>query len=333
MAAIVGNLRTRLRSQRLWCQWQESRREGWSNVARRRWYQRQILGTPPMRVSCAGPVEVRALTWRRDWINVLWALKSFYHFAGVDYPLFIHDGGLAPGQAAQLLAHFPDATLIPRAESDVRVEAELRRRGYLRSLEYRRRNPSTRKLFDFFLFSQADYQIAIDSDIVFFARPDLLIVPPQGVAVNRYNRDEAEFYSMSSDELEAAFGLRPPPRINSGLALIRRESIDFGAIESWLQHPKLFADPWVTEQTLHALCGAAHGVEFLPDSYLVSTRAGLPPGLVCKHYPSFFRVWLYREGMRHLIETGFLRALRTRRAAGEVKRAAPAVDRHDHSSG
>jgi hypothetical protein len=115
--------------------------------------------------------------------------------------------------------------------------------------------------------------------------------------------------------------------------LIRRESIDFGAIESWLLHPKLFADPWVTEQTLHALCGAAHGVEFLPDSYLVSTKAGLPPGLVCKHYPSFFRVWLYREGMRHLIETGFLRALRTRRAAGEVKRAAPAVDRHDHSSG
>lgn len=318
MAAGVGQLQTWLRKQWLWCQWQEARREGWSNVARRRWYQRQILGTPPIRTRREGPVEVRALTWRRDWMNLLWALKSFYHFAEVDYPLFIHDGGLAPGQAEQILAHFPDATLIPRSESDVHVEDELRRRGHARSLEYRRRNPSTRKLFDFFLFSSAEYQVAIDSDIVFFARPDLLIVPPEGVAVNRYNRDEAEFYSMTPDELEAAFGLRPPPMINSGLAVIRRESIDFAAIDRWLAHPTLFADTWVTEQTLHALCGAAYGVELLPDSYLVSTKAGLSPGLVCKHYPSFFRVWLYREGMRHLIETGFLRALRTRRAVVEA---------------
>jgi hypothetical protein len=306
----IESLRRWARSRRTWLEFREASREGWANAWRRRRFQRRILDTPPVRTARDGPVEVRVLTWRRDWINMIWALKSFYFFAGVDYPLFIHDGGLGPGQAEQLQAHFPDATIVHAAEADARIEAELDRRGLARGLAYRRKNPSTRKLFDFFVFSGADYLVCIDSDIVFFRRPDLLIVPPEGVAVNRYNRDCDYWYSMTLDELEASFGVRPPPQINSGLALIRRDSIRFDDIERWLAHPKLFEDPWVTEQTLHALCSTVHGVELLPDTYLVATEEGLAPGTICKHYPGFFRTKLYTEGMAHLIATGFLDALR-----------------------
>jgi hypothetical protein len=115
---------------------------------------------------------------------------------------------------------------------------------------------------------------------------------------------------MSVEELDAAFGIAPEAKINSGLSVIRRSSIDFAAIERWLEHPKLFGDKWVTEQTLHALCSTVHGVEFLPDSYFVATEPGLPPGLVCKHYPGFFRQLLYTEGMAKLIGEGFLTRLR-----------------------
>jgi hypothetical protein len=323
----LDRLRALLRGNRLWLEFREVQREGWRNARLRRHFQRQILGTPPIRTAREGRTEVRALTWRRDWMNLLWALKSFYHFAEVDYPLFIHDGGLAPGQADRLRAHFPDAVIVPTAEADARIEAALR--GFPRCLEYRLRNPSTRKLFDFFAFSDADYLVSIDSDIVFFRRPDLLIVPPEGVAVNRYNQDHTYWYSMGLDELEASFGVRPPPLVNSGLALIRRESIDFAMIERWLEHPKLFEDRWVTEQTLHALCSKLHGIELLPDTYRVDIREGLGPGLVCKHYPSFFRPLLYQEGMAHLVATGFLQALRSRpripRDHGEVS-SAPTQD-------
>jgi hypothetical protein len=137
-------------------------------------------------------------------------------------------------------------------------------------------------------------------------------VPPEGVTRNRYNRDCEFWYSMSLDELETNFGLRPPPQINSGLALVRRTSIDFDQIERWLDHPKLFEDPWVTEQTLHALCSTAYGVEFLPDSYHVDTKPGLAPETICKHYPGYFRTGLYTEGMAHLIRAGFLDDLRSR---------------------
>jgi hypothetical protein len=286
-----------------------SLREGMGSASRRWLIQRKILKTPPIRTDFSGPAEIRVLTWRRDCLNLLWALKSFYHFAGVKYPLYIHDGGLLPSNLAILRHHFPDATIVAREEADSRVTEILQTRNLERCISYRRRNVATRKLFDFFLLSNADYVISIDSDIVFFKRPAELCKPPAEFTKNYYNKDESYWYSLTAAELSSSFGIVPPGLINSGLFVVRRESIDCDAIEEWLANPKLFADTWVGEQTLHALCSSVYGVELLPDSYRVSTKAGLSPDLVCKHYPGFFRPLLYREGMAHLVERGFLRAL------------------------
>jgi hypothetical protein len=302
-------LRDRLRQQRIWLEFQETRREGWRRAWRRVRLQRRILATPPTRTDQAGPVEVRVLTWRRDWVNMIWALKSFYYFSVASYPLYIHDGGLTRTQVEQLQKHFPDAVFIPADAADAHIGRELQRGGFARALAYRQRNVSTRKLFDFYVFSSADYIISIDSDIVFFRSPEKLLVPASGIPKNLYNKDIDYWYSLSLDEMESSFGIRPPPLINSGLNVVRRESIDIASIDRWLAHPKLFDDTWVAEQTLHALCSTVHGVELLPDTYCVSRSPGLSPDMICKHYPGFFRHLLYEEGMRHLIDTGFLNAL------------------------
>jgi hypothetical protein len=245
---------------------------------------------------------------------MIWALKTFYHFAEVDYPLVVHDGGLLPWQIARLSDHFPGVRFILAADADARYPSELRRRGLNRSAEYRARNVSTRKLFDFYLDSTADYVLTIDSDIVFFRKPDELIQPPGGWDRNWYNRDCDYWYSLSLDELEASFGVRPSPFVNSGLAVVRRESMHFPAVERYLGHPTLFADRWVAEQTLHALLSTNYGLAFLPDSYRVGGPPGLTPDLVCKHYPGTFRPHLYTEGMRHLRNVGLIDDLR--RSAG-----------------
>ena len=306
----LKDLRTWLRQRPLWVALQETKREGWRQAWRRSRYQRLILGTPPVRTASSGPVEVRVLTWRRDWLNLLWAVKSFYQHTGPDFPLYIHDGGLSPRQAALLQDHFPDAHLVPESEANEGVEAELRRRNLARSLAYRRRNVSTRKVFDFFCLTRAEAVISIDSDILFFRRPDELLVQADGPRMNYYNKDSSYWYSMSLDELENSFGIRPPPFVNSGLSVVWRESVDFDAVEQWLGHAKLFGETWVTEQTLHALFSTVFGFEFLPDTYRVSTSPGLDAGLVCKHYPGYFRPLLYEEGMAHLVRCGFLESLR-----------------------
>ena len=134
--------------------------------------QRRILGTPPLRTPTRGPGEVRVLTWRRDWVNCLWALKSFYRFDPGDLPLVIHDGGLSATAARTLLRHFPDATYVPIASADAEVGAALQRRGLARCLAYRALNPTCRKLFDFYYLSKTEYVVTFDSDVLFFSRPD-----------------------------------------------------------------------------------------------------------------------------------------------------------------
>lgn len=304
---IADRVRASLRRRLWWIEFQEINREGWKHAYVRRGVQNTILETPPLHTGSDGDVEVRALTWRRDWKNLIWALKSFYHFAARPYPLYIHDGGLTPEGQAALRHHFPDASFPSRGDADRKVERMFSAQGLSRCMAYRKKNTTTLKLFDFFALSHARRIISIDSDIVFFAHPlELLDGFPDK---NVYNRDASYWYSMSLDDLEARFHLRPLSHINSGLARIDRSSIDFQAIEEWLAEPRLFTDDWVTEQTLHALCATRYGVELLPPTYAVSTEAGIPEHAVCKHYPGNLRPLLYQEGMKKLMDESFIGAL------------------------
>ncbi len=309
---MLQSLQKLLRRYQPWIEFQELNREGWLRAWRRWRIQRLILKTSPIQTAQNGSIEVRVLTWRRDWVNVVWALKSFYHFAEVDYPLFIHDGGLKPVQIQKLKHHFPNATIITASDADKRVLEELKRRNLNRCWAYRQENIATRKLFDFYLLSQADFLITIDSDIVFFKKPSELICTPSSITKNKYNKDMQYYYSMELDELETAFGIRPIPLINSGLSLVKRESMNFEKMDEWLKNPRLFNNKWVTEQTLHALCSTIYGVELLPDKYCVSTIPEIKDSFVCKHYPGFFKDLLYEEGMAYLRQRKFIEILQSK---------------------
>jgi hypothetical protein len=308
-APIADGLRTQLRRRGWWIRFQEINREGWRAAWRRRDIQREILATPPVVTDREGDAEIRVLTWRRDWINLIWALKSFYHFSETRFPLYIHDGCLLDRQIKCLLSHFPNAIFVSRREADVQVEASLTDRGFQRSLLYRRRSALALKLFDFFMLSRARTIFSIDSDIVFFRRPTELLEGRSHASL--FNKDLGYYYCLSLEEIQNRFGLRPTPFINSGLWRVNRETIEFGAIETWLQDDQLFTNDWLTEQTLHGLSASQHEVALLPDTYLVSIEPGLPADLVCKHYPSSGRRLLYEEGMRRLIESGFCRNFRS----------------------
>jgi hypothetical protein len=129
--------------------------------------------------------------------------------------------------------------------------------------------------------------------------------------LNLYARDSAYYYSMPLDEIEEGTGIRPLPYFNTGPSLIRRSSIDFELIERGLRLPKMFEDKWVTEQTLHAICGCRDGADYFPDTYIVEPRAGRLDDLVCKHYPGLYRQQLYDEGMRYLLARGFIERLQS----------------------
>lgn len=295
------SLKSYLRSLSWWIKLRELQREGIGNVYERIKVQNLILKTPPILTQEKGDIEIRVLTWRRDCINLIWALKSFYHFSPTKFPLYIHDGGLLNHQKDLLLQHFPKSILINKNDASRDVESFLKQRNLDRSIEYRKSNVATIKVWDYFILSQAKVIIHIDSDILFFKYPEELL-NPDASKLNLFNRDCAEAYSLTCNEIKQNFTFNVPPLINSGLFRVAKESMDWNLIEKLLHNQKMFDNKWVTEQTLHAINSSLYGVRLLSNQYQVSTEKSDLSNLVCKHYPGFFRPLFYQEGINHLLK-------------------------------
>lgn len=289
------NLRRYTRGPRLaWCQ----------DVLRPR-----ILETNPLRTraSVGCPVEVHTLTCADDWLNLIWAVKSFYHATGRDDPLCIHsDGSLSPQVLATLRKHFPEARLIDRRRADREVLNAIA--GYPRAAAFRLQNHFAIKLLDFGHYLKAKRLVSLDSDVLFFDRPDAVIrcLEDPGRPINYANGDLDSSYTVSSGDARRLAGVELVGRLNAGFGLFHRDSLRLDWIEEFLALPGILGHWWRIEQTLYALCSSRFGCELLPPEYdvFIDGPLGDRP---CRHYVGAVRHLMYTEGMRKLSAGGFLR--------------------------
>ncbi|HWE03311.1 MAG TPA: hypothetical protein VG326_12955 [Tepidisphaeraceae bacterium] len=260
--------------------------------------------------------EVHILIRGADVRLALWAIKSFYTFSEVVWPLVWHQGGPIDRHDRDLLSrHFPNSRFVAEEAADSEVTYQLEKHKLKRCADARRRSVMMRKLLDCLLLSAAENVLLIDSDILFFRRPDELIHAGRSrLSRSLFNRDCSDWpYNLTPEAAKERHCLDLVPRLNAGLCLFRRESLPLTLIEEFLADPDILSDPWWTEQTLHALLASRLGCDFLPETYMLSfgpgmtTSAGQP--LTAKHYANFPRPFLYDEGMRELIERGFISAL------------------------
>ncbi len=265
----------------------------------------QILATPAVRTT-DDTCEIHVLTSQGDWLNLMWALKSFYFHSGRRYSLCIHDDGTLDETARNALcAAFPDARLISRDEADRCVIPLLA--GFPRGRELRAANTLALKVFDFRAFLGAERMMIFDSDILFFAEPTALLRILETSGRNSLNRDWRDGYTLDFGAVGPVLDFELPSRINSGLGLIHKSSLRYDWIEEFLALPGILSHPHQIEQTLIALCSAKFGFSMLPEEYDVHTgprRAGIP----CRHYTGPIRHLMYREGMRELAAQGILEA-------------------------
>jgi hypothetical protein len=265
----------------------------------------RILEMPPVETSDS-QCEIHVLTSSGDWLNLLWALQSFYRYSGLRYALCIHDDGtLDPPALVALRSSFPMARIISRMESDARAASLLA--GFPRCRELRRTNTLALKVFDFVAWLENERMMIFDSDILFFAEPKRLIEMLETSPRNSLNRDWRDGYTVAPDAVAKLLGFEMPPRINSGLGLLHRASLRYEWMEEFLALPGILSHPHQIEQTLFALCSVRFGYEMLPSEYDVhlGPRA---VGVPSRHYTGPIRHLMYAEGMRDLVKAGFLRA-------------------------
>lgn len=273
----------------------------------------RILKTAPIEGTTDSRCEIHVLTSARDWLNLVWTLKSFYAVSRRRYALCIHDDGSLDATArGALRQHFPAARLIPRAEADAKLAEVLR--GYPRCLQFRNTNLLAPKVFDFIAYLQSDRMGLFDSDLLFFREPTAYLQRIEDAAYrkNTFNADcGASAYTVEPDVVHQLLGFALHPMINSGLGLIHRDSIRWDWVEEFLALPGILDGHfWRIEQTIYALCSSRFGVELLPDEYMLYLTRGIGDRPF-RHYVGAIRHLMYREGIRHLSKSGILRETST----------------------
>jgi hypothetical protein len=293
-------MRERLRKWPLWVDLRRWQREGFASTYRRWRTYCEVLKTPPIRTgSLTGDTELHLLCYRKDYLGALWTLKTFYRFAQASIPLVIHVQGQPTSlMMKRLKQHFPDARLILQSEADPLVNRALQQRGLNRLIAARNANHYTLKLTDFLLLSEAPNLLTLDSDVLFFRRPEGFLNPS---VRHVFQRDPESTYVLSAERARAEFGIELAPCINVGMMHFRRDSISLERCDEYLAaFPKL--DGWL-EQTLYALHASEHGnVEYLPEDYLISLAKELDySNVVARHYAGPSRALLHEEGIPFLL--------------------------------
>ncbi len=230
----------------------------------------RILFTAPVTFAARAACEIHVLTSSKDWLNLMWTLKSFAQNSAQTLSLCIHDDGSLPQDAIDALrSHFINARLIQRLDADRTAERALA--GYPRCLQFRRSNCLAPKIFDFSLYLEAPKMLLLDSDILFFSEPVELLrrATDAGYRLNSVNPDVSSAYTVAPNTVKSLLNLDMPERFNSGLGVIHRESLRLDWIEEFLGLPGIEGHFWKIEQTLFALCSARFGVELLPKEYAV----------------------------------------------------------------
>lgn len=257
----------------------------------------RVLKTPPVNGLTDRSCEIHALTCERDWVDLIWSLKSLFSVSDVRFRLCIHDdGSLRQEGLAALRYHFPDARVISRGDADKKVGHMLG--NHPRCLALRQSNNLSLKVFDFLSYLESDRLFLLDSDILFFRRPTVLLqrIGDQEYTRNTLNRDWGMGYSVEPQNVQDILDFPFQSHINSGLGLIHRESYDLDDFERWLEVPGILSHSHRIEQTLVALASSKFGHEFLPNEYDVLAQSTKTNETV-KHYTGPIRYLMYLEGL------------------------------------
>jgi hypothetical protein len=285
---------------RLWYLAQRDWKRGLSATWHDRVTSRRILDwRNPFAAQPPEAIPVHVLTGSDDWLLACWMLASWFHTTQRNWRIIVHDDGHLPPEARPAFEKIaPGLRWISAAEADPAVLAALARHPACR--EYRLAHPLARKIFDVPALTPGERFIILDSDVLFFRKPEAILRwCVDGADECWFNEDVSEALPISREEIREKLGIDIWPRVNSGLCLLNRAAIDLDLCERALRETSLLKGHiWLVEQTLFAICASARGRGgLLSPEYEVSLKKKARPNAVARHYVGAVRQLFYGDGI------------------------------------
>ena len=282
-------------------------------------YCKKILFTRPIKLEKKSHFEVHILTCEKDFINAMWCLKTFYHFFNKRPPLVIHDdGSLSKESIYEFERHFVKCKVIAREDADREVNKILKNYEYCLKYRFNRFMIHSIKLFDSLVCTEENGFLILDSDVLFFRRPDEMIScidNNQGF----FMEDFQNAYSFETDHIFKLLGIKVRDKVNTGIVFFPNKNIfDFNLVESFLKEAYCQDYPkksWL-EQTAFGLLFSKYNDNFrkLGKDYQISNKA-FSDRTVSHHFVADgSRNNFYMDGLKRLKKNKFLKSEEIRKA-------------------
>ncbi len=264
-----------------------------------------VTSLPPLSAPPADAPEVCFLTGRRFWYQTAFCFWSLNQHARRSLRLVLYDDGSGDSALhAECQRLFPGTRIVSAAEIVAQLDVHLPAEKFPTLRARRSVYPNLRKLTDVHAGNRG-WRLVLDSDMIFFRRPDALLAWLAAPARPLHMSDVKDAYGYSPALLRLLANQPVPSRLNVGVCGLRSDAIDWVQLESW-NHRLIEAEgtSYYEEQALVALMLAGHDTDRLPSTdYLL-----MPDDTECRHptaamhhYVDLSKRGYFRHAWRHVV--------------------------------
>lgn len=243
---------------------------------------------PALREPPAGPdAEVAFLSGNRFWHQTVFCFVSLQHVVPFKItPVIYDDGSTTQDVRDQVRAVIPWVRFVDAPEIEARLDRVLPECDFPALRARRRQYPHLRKLTDIHA-GAAGFRMVLDSDMLFYRRPDALIAWFKGPYA-LYMQDIVTSYGYPRALLNELAGGPLPEKVNVGLYALDSGRLDWRRIETWCAQQLSRVGPhYLQEQALTAMAMVGLGATALPSAdYVVlpDLAEGRDPKAILHHY-------------------------------------------------
>ena len=217
--------------------------------------------------------EVYFLTGKKYWYQTAFCLYSLQKVANLNISAVIVDDGSFDDELEQKVMNaFPSSKIFKKDQILELLDEKLPEEQFLVLRKRRIEYPHIRKLTDIHILPGTGPKLVLDSDMLFFHKPESLIQWLQNPKGLLFMKDVKESYGYNTELMkELCKSTTIPDKLNVGVAGIPSGIIDWQQLEWWTgQLLEKEGSSYLQEQALTAMIAAKELVCFLDEkSYKV----------------------------------------------------------------
>ena len=260
---------------------------------------------PPLPHADGSPLPLHLLTGRRFWAQTAFCLWTFARHAQRPLAPVIYDDGTLVAEHREPLARlFPTIRFVDPDEILARLDRNIPESRFPVLRERWRNYPNIRKLTDPHV-GACGWKLVLDSDLLFFRSPDLLLRWLDRPMVPLHAVDCETSYGYSRSLMNQLAGTPVADLVNVGLTGLEGSTLDWERLEFWCRTLiERERTHYYLEQALVAMQVAGQPCVVAPAAdYVTFPR---PPEAnrcqaVMHHYVAGSKRWYFRQNWRRVL--------------------------------